>query len=229
LKLVIGAALTATLVACGGGGDSGPAAPVVSTETFALKNAYVNFVNDNRSLQYAISGTTKNIAFTGSGNIFQSSLTATTFEGKPALAKTVTVTGSLVVNGTTAPLNDTQVEYFDTSYNPLGSSASEYEVVVGAVNIPETGKVGATGIVYTAKRYQSSAKTVQVGTNVTSYTLEPDTASTAILRWIDTEKDNSGNQTASSTVLYRITTTGSITRLSETYVDSDGNLVATYK
>jgi len=172
---------------------------------------------------------TNNIAITGSANTYQSSLTATTFEGKPALAKTVTNIGSIVVNGTTVPLNDSQVAYYDTSYNPLGLSASEYEVVSGAVNIPETAKVGATGIVYTAKRYQSSAKTVQLGTNVTSYTLEPDTASTAIVRWIDTEKDNSGNQTASSTVLYRITTTGSITRLSETYVDSAGNLVATYK
>ena len=42
LKLVASLAITATLAACGGGGDSGPTGPVASTETFAFKTTFAN-------------------------------------------------------------------------------------------------------------------------------------------------------------------------------------------
>jgi len=229
LKLVIGVALTATLVACGGGDDSAPAAPVASTETFALKTAYVNFVNENRVLQYTISGRTGNNEVSGSGTTYASNTTGYTFEGQQALGKIVTSTGTVSVGGKTAPFTSYQTEYYDSSYKPLGKITSEYEVVTSAVNIPDRGKVGDTGIVYTANRFQSSSKNVLFGTNTVTYTIEPDTASTAVVRWTETEKDTYGVQTDVSTVLYRITTTGSITRLSQTSDDGTNYAVFTYK
>lgn len=229
LRLAVGPAVTATLVACGGwASGSALAAPVASTETFPLKTVVLSFANDNRSLSFSISGTTQNKALTGNGMVYQGSLTPTTFEGRQALGKKISFKGSGSIGGTTVPLDQVQTEYYDTNYIQIGLSGPEYEVVVGTANIPESGKVGAAGILYTSNRYPSIAKNTLVGIKESSFTLEPDTASTAILRLTETRKNNVGTKTDSTNILFRITTTGRFTRLSETSVNDTDNVRTVY-
>jgi hypothetical protein len=229
LKLVIGAALTATLVACGGGGDSGPAAPVVSQNTYALKTLLANATNDRRTLSWTLTGTLSGVAVTGSGNVSQGALNSVAFEGKSALAKTLTVTGTIAVNGTTIPLNSTSTSYLDSNYSPLGTLSDEYQVVVGTPSIPDSAKVGDTVTVYQANRYQNSNKTVLLGTEAVSFVLEADTSTTALLKIIAIEKDNSGKQTQSTAVTFRVGADNSISRLAETLVSSTDNISFVYK
>ena len=229
LKLAIGAAVTATLVACGGGGDSGPAAPVASQNTYALKTLLANATNDRRTLSWTLTGTLSGVAATGSGNVSQGALNPVVFEGKSALAKTITVTGTIAGNGTTIPLNSTSTSYLDSNYSPLGTLSDEYRVVIGTPNIPESIKVGDTGTVYQANRYQSINKTVLLGTEAVSFVLEADTATTALLKIIAIGKDNSGKQTQSTSITFRVGTDNSISRIAETLVSATDNISFVYK
>lgn len=229
LKLVIGVAITSTLIACGGGGDSGPAAPVVSQSTYALKTLLANAANDRRTLSWTLTGTINGVAVTGSGNISQGALNPVVFEGKSALAKTIALTGTIVGNGIAIPSNTTVTDYFDSNYNPLGALGDDYQVVVGTPNIPQSIKVGDAGLVYTANTYQTSSKAVLTGTETNSFVLEADTATTALLKIIAIGKDNSGKQITSSTIVYRVGSDGSITRIGETLITTTDNLSITYK
>lgn len=229
LKLVIGVAITSTLIACGGGGDSGPSAPVVSQSTYALKTLLANAANDRRTLSWTLTGTVSGVAATGSGSVSQGALNSVAFEGKSALAKTITLTGTITANGNTIPFDSTATSYLDSNYNPLGTQGVEYRVVVGTPNIPQSIKVGDTGTVYVANRYQSPSKTVLLGTETTSYVLEADTSTTALLKIIEADKDNSGRQTQSSTISYRVGADGSISRIGETLISLTDNLSITYK
>lgn len=229
LKLAIGLAVTATLVACGGGGDSGPAAPVVSSTSYALKTLLASAANDRRTLSWTLTGTASGIAATGSGTVSQGALNPVVFEGQSALAKTITLTGTLTANGTTIPFNNTATSYLDSNYSPLGTLSDEYRVVVGTPNLPQSVKVGDTGTIYQSNRYQSISKTVLLGTEAVSFVLEADTSTSALLKIIEAEKDNSGKQTQSSTITYRVGADGSISRISDTLVSSTDNLSITYK
>jgi hypothetical protein len=232
LKLVASLAITATLVACGGGGDSGPAAPVVSTESYQFRNVYVNYITTSQTKQYTISGTSSGVAVTGTGVVTFGNVSPANFEGRAVLSRSVTATGSLVVNGQSVPLNTTSTAYFDSNYNPVGGVSTEYEVINSTPpSIPQTVKIGDTGILYTFNRYPTSTKAFSLGTNTVSYVIEPDTATTALVTIIGTEKDTSGKLTSSSSAVFRATASGNITLVKETSTDYTSNttLTATYQ
>lgn len=222
--------LVFALSACGGGGGGGSTstAPVTSTETFQLRTAYVNYVTETRSLPFKVTGTSSGYSVSGSGTATQGALTSATFESKAAQQKTTTVTGSITANGTTSPLSSSSTDYVDSNYNPLGEIGSEYSVVNSGISIPTTARVNDTGILYTSNRYTSSSKTTLLGTSTVSYVLEPDTAATALFKVISTEKDTLNKQTSVSTVTFRITAAGALTRISETYVEGTTTLTLTY-
>lgn len=217
------------LSACGGGGGGGSIGPVTSTETFQLRTAWVNYVTDSRSMPFSLSGTISGVNVTGSGTVTQGSLSSTTFESQSALQKTTTVTGSISANGSTIPLSTSSTNYVDTSYNPLGSNdGTDYTVVNNGAAIPTTGRVNDTGTWYSSVRYTSSAKTTRRGTDAVSFVLEPDTASTALLKIINIERDTSNTVTSTSTVTFRMTPGGSLTRLSESTLQGTTSLNITY-
>lgn len=221
-------ALAGLVAACGGGGG-GDTAPVASTETFQLRTAYINHVADTRTWTVQLSGRINGVDVAGSGTLTQGALTSTTFEGQSALAKTSTVAATLTVGGVAVPMTVSSTSYVDAAYNPLGDAYDDaYEVVSGAVAIPATGKVGDSGIWYTADRYGDSSKTSRLGTMTVSYALEADSATTALLRIVGTDRDTGGNTTATTTARYRLTPAGALTPISEVSVDSSGTLNVTY-
>lgn len=213
------------LAGCGGGGSSGP---VVSTETFQLRTAYVNYITDTRSLPFTVSGTVSGTTVTGSGTLTSGTLASTTFENQPALAKTTTVTGTLSASGQTAPLATTTTAYVDSNYNPLGFNATDYTVITGSSAIPTTARINDTATWYSAIRYSSSSKTLRRGTTTASFVLEPDTASTALLKIIEIQKDTSNAVTSTATTTFRMTPAGALTRLSESVIQGTTTLTLAY-
>jgi hypothetical protein len=228
LKWATGALITATLVACGGGGDSGSAAPVVptgpvaSTETFAFKTAYVNLVTTSQTKTFKISASGAGQSVSGSGTVTFGSLSPATFEGKTALTRSITASGSLAGNGQaiTIPISSSN-EYYDSNYNPLGESDdTEYAVIDNIPpSIPQTVKVGGSGVLYTFMRYNSSTKNTLLGTSVYSYVVEPDTATTALVTVVETVKDTAGKVTVTSGSVFRITPSGGVSLVKETVTD----------
>lgn len=222
-------ACSALLSACGGGGGSSSSSdPVASTEVFQLRTAYANYVNDSRSLPYTLSGTISGYSVTGTGTLTQGAVFSTTFENRTALGKTVTLTGTLYANNRSIPIASTGSGYVDSNYNTLGFAGSEYEVVTSSTPIPLTARVNDTGVWYVTTRYSSASKTTRLGTKTTSFVLEPDTASTALLKIIEVERDAGNSITSTSTSSFRITPSGALTWLNETYLEGADTLIYTY-
>ena len=219
----------ALMTACGGGGGGGAAALVASTDTFPLMTVYTNTLTSSSSNNYTISGTVSGVAVTGSGTVTFGNLSAGTFEGAAAQQRTTTATGSIVVNGTTVPLNSSSTDWFDSNYVPKGESGgTDYVVVTGTPTIPTTVRVNDTGTLYTANRYADSTKSVLSGTSSVTYVVEADTASTALLKLIIEEKNNSNATTSTSSAQVRITPAGAFTRVKETYLEGSSTLTITY-
>lgn len=229
IKLLIATASVALLAACGGGGGGGGTpAPVASTSTFPLLTVLANTLQA-ASNTYSISGTVNGVAVTGSGTVTRGALSSGTFEGSAAQQRTTTATGSIVANGQTIPLNSSSIDWYNSNYSPVGSSGGEdYVVVVGSAVIPATVRVNDTATVYTANRYSNSSKTFLRGTETVSYVVEADTASTALLTLILTEKSTSNTVTSTSTQQVRITPAGTFTRVKETLLEGSTTLTITY-
>ena len=154
IKLLFVTVSIALITACGGGGSGGSSTgPVASTSTFPLLTVLANTLQAS-SNTFSISGTVNGVAVTGSGTGTYGALSPGIFEGSPAQQRTTTVTGSIVVNGQTIPLNSSSISWYNSNYSPLGSSGGEdYAVVVGSAVIPATVRVNDTGTSYTNNRY----------------------------------------------------------------------------
>lgn len=228
IKHILATVGVALLTACGGGGSGGTPAPVASTSTFPLFTIHVNTLQAS-SNTFSYSGTVDGTAITGSGNVTRGGLSSGTFENIAAQQRTTISTGSISGNGQTLPINTTSVSWFDSNYLPIGSSGGEdYVVVNRPAVIPATVRVNDTGILYTSNRYSTSSKTFLRGTDTVSYVVEADTATTALLTFIHTEKDNSNSVTSTVTRQMRITPTGSFTRTKDTLLSGSSTLTVTY-
>lgn len=228
LRHLLAVTLTATFIAAcgGGGGDSG--LPVVSTDTFQVKTAYINYFNDISSHPFTVSGTTAGFVVTGSGTVTQSPVTNGVFEGAAVLQKTTTVTGSFVANGVPFDLTAADTAFVDANYAAKGWAGEEYVVVTSATTVPDTAKVNDTGLWHTSNRYADSSKTTLLGTSEVDFALAPDTATTALLRITQTDKDSFGSTVMTATANFRMTPAGGLTRLSETAVEGSTTLTLTY-
>jgi hypothetical protein len=219
------------LAACGGGGGGGTPAPVVSVQTFDLKAAYVALFTTPSSNQFTISGTIEGVAVTGSGTATSGSVTSGTFEGLASLQRSQTISGRLTGGGETIPLTVTSTDWTDNNYAPRGSTGDEYEVVSGTPVIPTTARVNDTGMLFTAITYPDSRKQFRTGTADVSYVVEPDTATTALVKLVRTYRDTGSNITDISTASFRIDATNRFIRLNETLVSpaDHTNLIVTYR
>lgn len=228
IKSLAAVSALALMTACGGGGGGGAAAPVASTDTFPLTTILANSLQSS-SNTFTISGTSSGAAITGSGTVTRGSLSAGTFESLAAQQRTTTITGSFTVNGSSYALNSSATDWFDSNNVPVGESGgTDYVVVTGTPTIPATVRVNDTGTLYTANRYSNSTKSVLRGTETVTYVVEADTASTALLTLIVTEKDNSNTTTSTSSTQVRITPAGALTRIKETSLEGSTSLIITY-
>lgn len=220
-----------TLVACGGGGDSVTTPLTANATTFPLASAIANYVNETKSSRFTMSGTVlssgPNVSFTGDGTLSESTIPST-FEGFPALKKSLTTTGTVVLLGNSTPVADTSATFFDTNYSPLGSiSGSIYCVASSKTTIPTSAHIGDNGNWFTSTCYTNSSKTTLFGTSTISYTLELEGGTTALLKLIVRTTDTAGNRSP-ITQTFRITTSGNLTRIEESGVFSVNGVMLSY-
>lgn len=206
------------LFGCGGGGGGNDPAPVppATTDTYQLWRAWVNYATTSATRNFTISGSVNGVEVSGSGSATMGALTSGTFEGKAALRKTTLVSGTVSGAGLTVPYGVSSTTYLDTNYLPLGVSGTEYAVVT-ATSIPQTAKVNDTGVLYTATRYPSSAKSYSTGTSVVSFALAPETSSSALLKVVSVDKTPGGAVEGTTIQTFRITPEGALTALTEEY------------
>lgn len=192
------ACFCAALVACGGcGGGSATTGPVASAMTYQLAAAHRNLLNPG-TLNFSISGTkSSGDVATGSGSTTLGPLTPAVFEGMNALQQTSSTLTSITDMGVTTPASTVRTFYRDSNLLSLGSSGDDYQVVVDSS--PATATVGSSGISSTIKRYKDSSKATLRGTETESYSLEADTASTALLKVVLVSKDKLGTTLSTAT------------------------------
>lgn len=222
------------LSACGGGGSDSAPTPLPPPSTpidFPLRTAYVNYLTATGSNTFTVTGdyveAGQRFPITGSGSTTLGAMTGATFEGVPAQKKTMTILGSVAISGVSDSLNSTQDAYYDSNYNALGMSGVDYKIVTSSKPIPTTARINDTGSLYTGNRYASSTKSQLLGTFSASYAIQEDTTTTAIINIISTEKDTAGKTISTSTAKYRMTTSGSVTNISESGVAHTTNPMAT--
>lgn len=221
------ACFTTLLAACGGGG--GGTSAVASTETFQLRAAWVNYYTDAGSHPFTVNGSSSGYAYSGTGSVATSGANAALFQGVNCFYATTSLGATITVAGQTTQISGSGTLYADYNYNPLGSSnANEYVVVQGTATIPATGKVGDSGVLYTANRYSDVSMAIQTGTQTMSYTLAADTATTALLRISIVNKNLSGGTDSTETLTFRITPAGALTWLSDNTTNSTTTVYITF-
>jgi len=225
LKTIACASLVVFLIACGGGGGSSSAAQTASSvDTFQFRAANAASTQDTSTLAFNLTGVSNGIAITGSGTISKSAITSTFFEGISALAITSTTNATFTGNGITFPLTATDTSYSDSSYLPLGSSGSEYVVLSGTANIPNTVVVGDSGTIGVANRYSNSTKATFLGTYTSTYAIAPDTEHTALLKLTYVYRDTNSVTTQTNVTTIRITPAGGTSYLSSVANYTNGNV-----
>ena len=162
-------ALTTSLVACGGGGSDGSQVTAVPVKQ-AIIYAYTNGLQKTLNVTGTANSGSTSMPITGTLTFTLGKASSTTFNGVPALQSTATVTGSMSVNGQTAPFNSSATNYLTATYDPIGSSDStSYCVSSTTTGYPTSSSVGQTGNIGSSTCYTNSSKTVRVGTETVSY------------------------------------------------------------
>ena len=222
LAIVLGLS-TILSVACGGGGGGGspaPSGPVTSTLSFPVRSGLNTRTANGHTTTLTANGTAATQITDGlcSGTLNKTTGPATggaTFEGVAALSAVTVLTISLS-NCTPASIASTATTYYDTNYLPLGLNVQggDYGVWLVPPTIPNSVMVGNVGIVGTITLYTDSTKTVGNGRQDSSFVVEPDTASTAILNLIAKGYNSSSSLLFTEQDRYRITSTGALTLVS---------------
>lgn len=212
-------AVSVFVAACGGGGDGGPAQPPAAATAIPLASAMASVINQDRTGSMTIAGTVtasgQTFNVSGSGTYAENTVPGA-FEGSQGLKKHIVLSGSVSVSGTSAPLTSVSDAYFDASFRPLGSIADGgYCVSTSVTTLPATAQVGASGTWYAQDCFSSSAKLAKVGAGVTTYSVEADGANSALVRISTRVTDTAGNSLP-STATYRVTSSGTVTRLQDT-------------
>lgn len=231
-----------SLTGCGGGGGGGV---VESTNSFPLKAALSTYVTTASTDIYTITGQGLNsdgTTYTISGNaqIAKTASIVGPFEGVNYLKTSEGLTGTLIfnniktngalVNSIELPYSGQGFSYYDADFNPMGGSTSttvgsetstSYEVNKLVNRIPNFGKVGDSGTLYTTTEYSSSSKSSVKSTSTTTFEIKPETSSTAIIV-LSTQESDSDGTTSTNVRSYRMDLSGSITPISQVNTFSNG-------
>lgn len=208
-KLVLVISSVALLSACGGGsgGTVAPSGPVASVNAFNIKAGYTALVVGGFTTTLTISGSCSGTftLTTGRAN------TAATFEAVTGFSG-VSVGGFSFTNCTPASVFSTTTNYYDSNYMPLGSSSTDlYGKYLTPPIIPTAAHVGDVGLVGTKTYYTNSTKTTGDGREDTSYVMEADTATTAIINLISKAYNQAGTLLVTEQDRYRVAADGTLT------------------
>ncbi len=226
------------LAACSGGGGGGGGVsssgaattvpPVASTDTFPINTAIANLVVGGFQATVTISGNENGLSVSGMGtyawNPAWTPFSGTTFENAPAIDVANAVNLTLVVNGASTNISSITDQYFSANYLALGQAdayKNTYYVVTSFTGWPLAAKVGDSGPLGSVTVYADSTKATVTGHQQLSYTIEPDTADTAIFNLTTVESDTTGAVVLNQQDRYRVTTTGAVTFISSGGVVTD--------
>jgi hypothetical protein len=164
-----------TVAGCGGGGDGGAGA---TTLAFPLAKGYAALIVAGEATTFDVSGTCSGIA-----TLTSNPATTASFDGEPMLAVADTKTLQLV-NCTPSTSSSSWTNYYDLQF-ALAGSVSAASTVYGFVPtprqpLPDTVRVGDSGIRETLFVYTDSSKTALYGRTERSY-LVP----LLISEWVD--------------------------------------------
>ena len=162
---------------CGGGGGDGDQGPVASTLDFQIGSATSASGSPSQyTLSGSLDGTTVSMSFS------QTPGASSTFEGKPASTRFVTV---IVRENGAVAYQGISRHYFLTSpyvfYGSVDQSDGTYTVANHIATFPAIGKVGQSGLLGTSTTYANSRKFSVLSTSTATWSLEADTATTALL------------------------------------------------
>ena len=175
-RVVLAAAGCAALIlsACGGGGDAGTAA---SPLEFPL--ASVAYTHATTAVQFNLAGALDGVNITLSYS--QNPGAASSFEGKPA--STAVQRMVLRSNGVLA-FDTTLTSYFAANpyvaYGSIDQSDGGYSVFTQTPNFPVTARIGQSGVIGSSIDYADFQKNVVTKTSTVSWSLEADSATTAM-------------------------------------------------
>ncbi len=163
------------LSGCGGGGG-GSDGPVVSTLDFPIETVVEVYMQSDH--QFDLAGARNGVNVTMSYT-FTAGATAA-FEGHAA--HTATEVAVLTANGVPSQLRS--ISYFAldpyVSYGSLDQDTGEYAVFNQTANLPATARVGQSGVLGDEISYVDSSKEQVTDTSALSWSLEADTATTAL-------------------------------------------------
>ena len=216
------------LIGCGGGTEGGAAAPtgpVTSTLSFPLLQAHKTGVANGVVKTFVVSG-----ACIGTANMTNApATTPAVFEANQAAlsavyALTATLSNAPGIVGCPATFAVTGTQYWDSNYTPLGhnSVGVSYGVFLTAPIIPATVLVGGAGVLGTETIYTDITKAVPNGRDDSSYVIEADTATTAIVNIISKTYDAANTLTGTTQQRYRISSTGAWVPVSVDIITSTG-------
>ena len=183
LKLAIGLVITATLMACGGGGDS-------DSSRYRFKDEFIDYPKTSQTKFFEVTGTISGEAVTGSGSMTFSEFSPVIFQGQSAIVRTVSQVGSINTGGETTSLNSTSNLYYERGSRPLAISGFQYEEFdATSLVTPETVKINDKGALFTSKAYTDSTKATLVTTTQISYSVSQDTGNLALITLTETRRD----------------------------------------
>lgn len=232
--------LAAVLTGCGGGSGTMVLKPLAQEEdrpSYNLQAAFNNGITDTATLAFDVEGAANGVAYRGKGSLEQSMLqTVAEFDTQGgAMRKVTPMKMKLTVEGREVQVDSTAQDFYSRGdFRLLGrlGPALEFTEVTSYNGLPSEAQVGASGTLYTAKRYVDSNRTAVAGTTVATYTLEPDMGSqeTALLTLRVTDDRADGLPGTRTTTVWRINRGGIARRVSETTVDAatQSSLKATY-
>jgi hypothetical protein len=195
--LIIAAAL---MSGCGGGGNSGPDTSTADFPVAGAVSAYATV-----SHQFNLAGSLDGVAFTMRYTYTPDA--ASVFEGRAASTAMEAVT--MNANGMLAAQSTSRLYFALSPYVEYGSVSDDggYMVFNQTANLPTTAKVGQSGPLGTATEYVNSTKTQIDGTTTASWSLDADTASTALFC---INQVMSGGMSGTGAQCYRLDTAGQV-------------------
>jgi hypothetical protein len=219
------ASLTAlVLAACGGGDEASPA-------SFNVAAAMAREIASTGSQTFTMSGTESGVAFTAAGLVVLTKDTVT-FEGVSALKRMASFEGTVTAGGQTSLFTSVSNEFYAPSdSSPLGASDNEsYSVVQSKTALPSAAKIGDSGNYYQTTDYANSTKNEVRARTTYRYQLEADagSANAALLRIVRSKVDTQQQAVETGTTSFRLSSDGTLKRLSEKTVDREGESTVTY-